>query len=94
LGLSLSQVGNLCGVSPAEVCAWQNSTRFMPREAVIKLGRLIAQKIADDTDRTIGVWITVHSPWQITAGAQCRRCRRWFALRRANERLCQDCRKE
>ena len=94
LGLSLAQVGNLCGVSPSEVCAWQNSTRAMPRDSVVKLGRLIAQRLTDDTGRVIGVWITVHSPWQITPGAQCRRCRAWFALRRSTDRLCKDCRKE
>jgi hypothetical protein len=94
LGLSLAQVGALCGVSSSEVCAWQNNTRFMPRESVVKLGKLISQRLIDDTGRTIGVKIEAHSPWRVSPWAQCRRCRAWFELRRATDRTCQDCRKE
>lgn len=97
LGFSLAQVGELCGVSPALVCAWQSGkigTRviYMPHEAVIILGRLIAQRLSDEYGREVGVWIAVNSPWRIVAGIQCRRCRGWFEFHRASDRLCPDCR--
>lgn len=94
LGLSLAQVGKMCGVSSSLICAWQSSKRPMPREAVVILGRLVAQRLSDEYEREVGVWITVNNPWRIVAGVQCRRCRGWFEFHRATDRLCPDCRAE
>lgn len=92
LGLSLAQVGEMCKVSPALVSAWQSNKRFMPREDVVLLGKLVAQQLSDEYEREVGVWIDTGKIWTVTAGVQCRRCRKWFEFHRASDRLCPDCR--
>lgn len=93
VGISLDQVADMFKVSRGQVCAWQAGTRRMPREFIVGIGKLIAQRITDRLGREIGVKITVNSPWNVTPWAQCRHCRVWFELHRSTDRLCPDCRR-
>ena len=92
LGLSLKQVGEMCGVSPSLIAAWQAGRRLMPRSAIDLIGLKIANELTREHGRDIGVTVEVNSPWAVTPFAKCADCREWFSLRSPRDRRCPRCR--
>jgi hypothetical protein len=100
LGLSLRQASLLFNakgtrsnthVSKATICGWQSGYRVMPPEAVKRLGELLAEKLTNETKRTVGVRIAMGRTWRVTAWAKCIECGKWFCLPRFRIRRCSDC---
>ena len=98
LGLSLRETsllfakGSSGHISKSTIASWQSGYRTMPPEAIKRLGGLLAQKITDETKRTVGVKIGVGRTWRITTWGKCTSCGKWFHLGRFRIKRCDDCR--
>jgi hypothetical protein len=80
-------------LSKATIAAWENprDKRKPDDEQIRKVGVLIANKLTEEMDRTIGVTIKINSPWHIHAHTQCCDCHRWFQMKRDTSRRCARC---
>lgn len=94
LGLSLREAGDLCGASKNLFANWQSGHRVMPDSALTVIGEQIANRLTRQFGVEIGVKIEINARWHVTAWTRCKKCRTWFKMRRARDRVCNDCRSE
>jgi hypothetical protein len=102
LGMSLSDIaqhikpsGNRqqTHVTRQMIAAWQRGSRTMSRAQLDQVSALIAEELTYlARRRTVGVKITVNSPWRVTAWGECKDCREWFEIPTIRAARCPKCR--